>query len=201
MTLNFSDDYILENARVKLMPLQINHIKDLIEISKDESIWTYFFEHGKDIESLTTYVKSAIANRTLNKEYPFAIYDKEKGKYAGCTRFYEYSKELGTIKLGHTWIGKDLQGTGLNKNAKYLLFQFAFEKLQLERIGFGAYSDNLASIAAMKSVGCTTEGFLRNMFPSINGDGRTDAILMSILKDEWEDTVKTKLKLKLINKE
>lgn len=197
MILNFSDDYILENARVRLMPLQINHIKNLIEISKDESIWTYFFEHGKDLESLTAYVESAIANRNLNKEYPFAIYDKEKCKYAGCTRFYEYSEELGTIKLGHTWIGKDFQGTRLNKNAKYLLFQFAFEKLQLERIGFGAYSDNLVSISAMEGVGCKNEGVLRSLFPSINGVGRTDAILMSILRDEWTDSVKIQLKQKL----
>lgn len=198
MILNFSEDYVLENARVRLMPLQINHIKDLIEVSKDESIWRYFFEHGKDLESLTAYVESAITNRNLNKEYPFAIYDKEKCKYAGCTRFYEYSEELGTIKLGHTWIGKDFQGTRLNKNAKYLLFQFTFEKLQLERIGFGAYSDNLVSISAMESIGCKKEGVLRSLFPSINGVGRTDAILMSILKDEWSSSVKIQLKQKLV---
>jgi len=198
MALNFSEDYILENRRVKLIPLRINHIKNLIEISKDESIWIYFFEHGKDLGSLTTYVESAIENRKLGREYPFAIYDKRTGKYAGSTRFYDYSQDINTIKLGHTWLGKDFQGTGLNKNVKYLLFKFAFEKLKVERIGFGAYSDNLRSIAAMKSVGCKTEGFLRHMFPSINGIGRTDAILMSILKYEWEESVKNKLKTKLI---
>ena len=197
MILNFFDDYVLENERVRLIPLQKNHIEDLIQISSDESIWTYFFEHGKDLESLTAYVESAITNRELNKEYPFVIYDKAKDKYAGSTRLYEYSEELDTIKLGHTWIGKDFQGTRLNKNVKYLLFQFAFEKLQLERIGFGAYSDNLVSIAAMKSVGCKKEGILRSLFPSIDGVGRTDAILMSILKNEWEDSVRIQLKNKL----
>jgi RimJ/RimL family protein N-acetyltransferase len=197
MILNFFDDYVLENERVRLIPLQKNHIEDLIQISSDESIWTYFFEHGKDLESLTAYVESAITNRELNKEYPFVIYDKAKDKYAGSTRLYEYSEDLDTIKLGHTWIGKDFQGTRLNKNVKYLLFQFAFEKLQLERIGFGAYSDNLVSIAAMKSVGCKKEGILRSLFPSIDGVGRTDAILMSILKNEWEDSVRIQLKNKL----
>lgn len=197
MKLNFSDDYILENGKVKLLPLQKHHIKELIKISKDESIWVYFFEHSKDLNSLSSYVDSAIENRALHKEYPFVIYDKTKEQYAGCTRFYDYSPEIETIKLGHTWLGKTFQGTGLNKNAKYLLFEFAFEKLKVQRIGFGAYSDNLASIAAMKSVGCKVEGFLRSMFPSINGVGRTDAILMSILKDEWTNSVKIQLKHKL----
>ncbi|WP_400076531.1 GNAT family N-acetyltransferase [Winogradskyella sp. R77965] len=197
MKLNFSEDYVIENKRVKLMPLQKSHIKDLIKISKDESIWIYFFEHGKDLESLTKYVESAIANRKLNKEYPFVIYDKKSNQFAGSTRLYEYSEDLGTIKLGHTWIGKDFQGTGLNKNSKYLLFQFAFDNLQVERIGFGAFSDNFVSIAAMESVGCKKEGVLRSLFPSINGVGRTDAILMSILKHEWEDSVRKQLKNKL----
>lgn len=197
MILNFSKDYILENERVRLLPLQISHIKELIKISKDESIWIHFFEKGNNIESLTNYVISALNYRNLKKEYPFAIYDKLKKQFAGCTRLYDYSNELKTIKLGHTWLGKDFQGTKLNKNLKYLLFDFAFKKLQVERIGFGAYSDNEVSIAAMLSVGCKNEGVLRNMFPSINGIGRTDAVLLSILKDEWKDSVRVQLKNKL----
>lgn len=198
MILNFSKNYVLENNRVLLEPLRANHINQLIRISTDKNIWTYFFEKGIDRETLKIYIDAAINNRQLGKEYPFIIYDKIAGEYAGCTRFYDYLQEIKTIKLGHTWLGKSFQGTGLNKNAKYLLFQFAFEKLKVERIGFGAYSDNQVSIAAMKSVGCKTEGFLRNMFPNINGYGRTDAILMSILKNEWNDSVKIELKRKLI---
>ncbi|WP_299108429.1 GNAT family protein [uncultured Winogradskyella sp.] len=197
MILNFSEDYILENERVRLLPLQISHIKELIKISKEESIWIHFFEKGNNIESLTNYVISAINYRNLKKEYPFVIYDKSKKQFAGCTRLYDYSEELNTIKLGHTWLGKDFQGTKLNKNVKYLLFDFAFNKLQVERIGFGAYSDNEVSIAAMLSVGCKNEGVLRNMFPSIDGIGRTDAVLMSILKDEWKDSIRVQLKNKL----
>lgn len=198
MELNFSENYVLENDKVKLLPLHSNHVKELIKVSRDESIWTYFFEHGKDVDSLATYVETALKNRSLKKEYPFVIFDKTNDQYAGCTRFYEYSFDLQTIKLGHTWLGKQFQGTGLNKNTKFLLFQFAFGGLQVERIGFGTYSDNLVSIAAMKSVGCKEEGVLRNMFPSISGVGRTDAILMSILKYEWGNSVKKQLKNKLI---
>jgi hypothetical protein len=37
------------------------------------------------------------------------------------------------------------------------------------------------------------------MFPSINGKRRTDAILMSILKEEWQLEAKENLKQKLKN--
>jgi len=199
MILNFSKDYILENESVKLLPLQAFHIKELVEVSQDESIWKYFLEKGNGIDNLTKYIANTVNNRNSGREYTFAIYDKIKNQYAGTTRFYDYSADIQTIKLGHTWIGKDFQGTGLNKNCKYLLFEFAFEKLNIERVGFGAHADNKLSIAAMKSVGCKDEGVLRNFIPSLNRKGRADIVLLSILKDEWFNSVKIELKHKLIN--
>lgn len=197
---DFSKNYILEDNYVKLRPLKLEHKNELLEISKDPKIWTYFLEKGNGDRNLTKYINNAINNRNQGKEYPFIVFDKNRGQYAGTTRFYEYSSEINTIKLGHTWYGKEFRGTGLNKQCKYLLFEFAFEKLNVERIGFGAYIDNEVSIKAMKSVGCKKEGVLRNMFPAINGKGRTDAILMSILKEDWQESVKLELK-KLTNKD
>jgi len=71
--------------------------------------------------------------------------------------------------------------------------------LEVERIGFGAYVSNVVSIAAMKSVGCRQEGVLRNFFPAIEGEGRADCVLYSILKEEWFGREKGKLKNKINN--
>lgn len=38
------------------------------------------------------------------------------------------------------------------------------------------------------------------MFPSIDGNGRTDAILMSILKNDWLEREKHQLNKKIITK-
>lgn len=197
-SLNFSKDYILENDVVRLFPLKIEHIQSLKEIFNDPEIWIYFIEKVIDFESLKAYIEAAISKREDGKEYPFIVFDKRKNRFVGLTRIYDYSEELKTIRLGHTWYGKDFRGTGVNKHSKFLIFQFIFETLGLERIGLGAYIDNKISVAAMKSVGCKKEGVFRNMFPSIDGFGRTDAILMSILKSEWDDSIKFELKNKLI---
>ena len=195
--LDYSKHYVLEDDYVKLIPLKIEHIEYLLNVSKEHNLWTYFLEKGNGLKNLTNYIASTVHNRKHQKEYPFVVFDKIKKQYAGTTRFYDYSSELKTIKLGHTWYGKDFRGTGLNKRCKYLLFQFAFETLELERIGFGAHAENRVSIAAMKSVGCKEEGVLRNFMPSLNGKERANIILLSILKDEWFEKVKTELKAKL----
>ena len=100
--------------------------------------------------------------------------------------------------MGFTWYGKDFQGTGLNKHCKYLLFEFAFEKIGFNRIGLAAYAENTKSIAAMKSVGCVEEGRFRGLLPLDNSENRSDAILFSILKEEWFKEKKENLKTKLI---
>lgn len=199
LNFDFSNDYVLENERVKLSPLKLEHIESLIEISNESSIWTYMLEKGNDWEHLTKYILSAVNKRKFKKEYPFIVYDKQKDAFAGTTRLYEYSSALKTIKLGHTWYGEAFRGSGLNKHCKYMLFQFLFETLQLERVGFGAHADNKISIAAMKSVGCKHEGVLRNFIPSLDGEGRADIVLMSILKEEWLLKEKAALQQKLTN--
>lgn len=195
--MDFTKEYVLEDDTVRLSPLTEEHLSFMMPIASDPEIWTFFIEKGLGVENFMAYIASALKNRRNKKEYPFVVYDKIKQQYAGLTRWYEYSVDLNTIKLGHTWYGKDFRGTGINKRCKYLLFEFAFETLGLERIGFGSYVENVVSVQAMKSVGCKEEGRLRAMFPSIDGDGRSDAILLSILKTEWDASVKKELANKL----
>lgn len=194
---DFNKTYVLEDERVRLTPLKSENINDLLAISEETDLWTYFLEKGNGLENLTQYIKEAINNRNDNKEYPFVVFDKLQQKYAGTTRLYAFSDDFKTVKLGHTWYGKDFQGTGLNKHCKYLLFQFIFEQFGMERIGFGAYKDNIISVAAMKSVGCKEEGILRNIFPALDGKGRADGIILSILKEEWFNEAKPKLAAKI----
>ena len=195
--LDFSKNYILENDYVRLEPLTYKHFEELLLICEDFEIWKYLLEKGSNKNQLQAYVSEAIDNRTARKEYPFAVYDKLKKAYAGTTRFYDYSQDIQVIKLGHTWYGKNFRGTQVNKNCKYLLLRFGFENVHLERIGFGIHSENKISINALKSIGCQKEGVLRNFIPSVDKTGRSNIVLMSILKKEWYAFAKAQLEQKL----
>ena len=51
-------------------------------------------------------------------------------------------------------LGDVYKRQGLNKHCKYLLLEFAFEKMEVCRVEFRADLRNKRSIAAMKSIGC-----------------------------------------------
>ena len=198
MAFDFSKDYILEDDIVLLKPLQEHHIPELLSIANQPNIWDYSFIKGDGLENLTHYVRKTLQARVDQKEYPFIVIDKRQNTVAGCTRFCDINITLQNTRLGYTWYGKEFQGTGLNKHCKYLLFDFAFTTMHMQRIGLGAYIENTRSIAAMKSVGCVEEGKYRKALPSPTGNGRSDAILFSILKEEWLASKKQLLKQKLI---
>lgn len=192
MTFDFKREYILENERVLLRPLQLEDEEFLSNFSINEpELWQYSLVPANGIENLRTYLKLALEGRISGTAYPFIVFDKKTNQYAGSTRFYDIQENHSSTQLGFTWYGKQFQGTGLNKNCKYLLLNFAFEEMKAERVEFRADNNNKRSIAAMKRIGCVEEGILRSNCASI--DGRRDSIVFSILKEEWYRVVKEKL--------
>jgi N-acetyltransferase len=198
LTPNFTQNTILEDDFVLLRPLQESDIENLLEISINEpETWKYSLVPANGKENLTNYIQHALKARANKTEFPFIVFDKKSEKYAGSTRFYDIQLPFKTLQLGYTWYGKDFRGTGLNKHCKFLLLQFAFETLGMERVEFRADNNNQRSIAAMKSIGCKVEGVLRNHMPTFGSEARRDSIILSILRDEWFGEVKDNLKAKL----
>ena len=193
MDFNFKEKYQLENERILVRPLEHTDFKNLIHFALNEpELWEYSLQKGSGVEGLKTYIDTAITNRKKENSYPFIVFDKKTNSYTGSTRFYDIQLTNKSLQLGFTWYGKDYQGTGLNKNCKYLLLEFAFEEMNMERVEFRADFQNKKSIAAMKSIGCIEEGVLRKNFVKPSGE-RRDSIVLSILKKEWLDGVKEKL--------
>lgn len=194
MKFDFKEKYILENEFVKLQPLENTDFDILLEYSENEpEIWEYNSGGANGKENLKKYIANAIKNREYEKEYPFIVFDKKSGKFVGSTRFYGIFLEMKTIEIGYTWYGKKHQGSGINKNCKYLMLEFAFDKLEMERVAFAANSKNERSLNAMKSIGCVVEGVLRNCSTNAKGE-RIDATRLSIIKTEWNESVKNNLK-------
>ncbi len=190
MLLDFSKEYILEDDCVLLRPLTVNDFSNLLNFSIYEpELWKFSIQQANGEENLKKYIRTAIDAKATQTEYPFIVFDKRTQQYAGSTRFYDIQLSNKSLQLGYTWYGKSFHGTGLNKHCKLLLLQFAFEKLDMERVEFRADKNNARSIAAMKSIGCTEEGILRQNILLPNG-GRRDSTILSILKEEWSHHVR-----------
>lgn len=194
MIFNFSQDITLEDEQVLLRPLQLTDVDNLLEISLNEpETWKYSLVQANGKQNLINYIQLAVKARENKNQFAFIVFDKKSGKYAGSSRFYDINQDFKTLQLGFTWYGQQFRGTGLNKHCKFLLLQFAFEELGMERVEFRADNSNARSIAAMKSIGCKEEGVLRNHMPTFNSDLRRDTIILSILRSEWFDSVKDNL--------
>lgn len=190
--------YLLENERVRLAPLTTEHYYFLKHFAIEQpNLWQYSLVAVNGANGMQQYIETALHDKLQGTAYPFAVYDKQLQQYAGCTRFYDIQLKYGTTQLGYTWYGQQFQGTGLNKHCKYLLLNFAFEQMGMQRVEFRADDRNQKSIAAMKSIGCTVEGILRSHLPNLQG-GRRNSIVLSILKNEWEQQLKTALFQKLV---
>jgi len=192
MIFDTNNDYFLENEKVLLRPLKKEDAQYLLPFSIYEpELWTYSLISAAGEENLAAYMDHALSKREESDSYPFTVWDKITKNYAGTTRFYDIQRHHKTVQLGYTWYGKKFQGTGVNKNCKYLLLEFAFETLGAERVEFRADANNERSIAAMKSLGCTFEGILRSNCASPTG--RRNSIILSILKNEWHNGIKERL--------
>ncbi|MCW3086124.1 MAG: family N-acetyltransferase [Bacteroidetes bacterium] len=197
MNIFFNEEYTLENDTVQLRPLKMEDHTLLLPLALNEpEIWKYSLVQAGSDELLKKYIQLAMEARANKKEYPFIVFDKRTNQFVGSTRFYDIQLKELTLQLGYTWYSKATQGSGLNAHCKFLLLNFAFENMGMERVEFRADNNNARSIAAMKGIGCTVEGILRKNV--IKADGtRRDSIILSILKEEWENGVKENLLKKI----
>ena len=148
---NCKDNYVLEDERVVLRPLEETDVENLLQFSLHEpELWKYSLVTAAGIEGLKNYMQIALEAKEQQKEYPFIVFDKSTNEYAGSTRFYDINLPYQTLQLGYTWYGKRFHGSGLNKHCKYLLLSFAFEDLGMERVEFRADNNNDRSIAAIR---------------------------------------------------
>ena len=86
----------------------------------------------------------------------------------------------------------------MNRNCKYLLLEYAFAKLNAERVEFKTDERNIASRTAIEKIGGQLEGILRRHTLMYDGH-RRNTVYYSILKDEWEEMQSRFLDRKVTN--
>ena len=196
MIFDASKAIILEDDRVLLRPLQPDDLPAMLEyVAAEPELWQYSVWPPNTTDAMRAYLENALEKKANGDSYPFAVIDKKTKAFAGSTRFYDIQQEQDRLQLGYTWYGKTHHGTGLNAHCKLLMLTHAFEALQAQRVEFRADANNARSIAAMKGIGATEEGILRQHTKAWHG--WRDVIVLSILADEWEATAKPLIQNKI----
>jgi RimJ/RimL family protein N-acetyltransferase len=190
MNFSFAEDIILENAFALLRPIDKTDIDHLLPVAtKDEDLLQFSAAQIYTKELLKAYIDRAVEDKISKNRYTFIVFDKTRNRFAGSTSFLNISNPDDRLEIGATWYGKEFQRTGLNRNCKYLLLQYAFDALAAERVEFKTDERNLASRKAIEKIGGQFEGILRRH--TLMSDGfRRNTICYSILRSEWPELKK-----------
>lgn len=195
---DFNRDYILENDRVLLRPLQRDDFDNLLYFSRYEpEIWRYCLVSAAGEKHLRSYIRSALEERRHRRQYAFVVFDKVKQKYAGSTRLCEIDLYSRTVQMGYTWYGREFHGASLNKHCKLLLLNFLFKSAGFERVEFRVDVQNERGIQAVEKLGATREGMLRNCGPALGDGCRRDCFVYSLLREEWIGALEGRLHTEL----
>ena len=180
----FEQHIVLENDRLILTPLKAADFTVLESIAYHPQLWKLGMNNITLPAHLKSYLQVAVSEKERHISYPFLIFDKMTNRVAGATRFGNISFGNKRLEIGWTWIHPDFQGTGLNKECKFLLLQFAFETLLFNRVEIKTDPLNQQSQKAILKIGAKQEGIFRKH--QITSEGRVrDTVYFSIINEDW----------------
>lgn len=170
---------------VRLEPLSLGHVPDLVVAGQGESIWRYMLYGDIQTEvQMRAWVEDMLARQARSADLPFAAVHLETGRAIGATRFMDYRPADRGIEVGGTWYATAYQRTAVNTECKYLLLCHAFEALGCIRVQLKTDLRNERSQRAIERLGAVKEGVLRNHMVLPDGSIRA-SVYYSILDREW----------------
>ena len=185
----------LEGEFVRLAPLKLSYLVELYEAANDESLWLWTTNNVGTREDMLRYIETALGEFERKISLPFVTIEKSSGTIIGSTRFGNIESAHRKAEIGWTWISPPWQRTAINTEAKFLMLTHAFETWQCVRVELKTDVLNEPSKRAIRRLGATEEGILRQHLITDAGRFR-DSVYFSIIDSEWR-TVKAALKEKL----
>jgi N-acetyltransferase len=184
---------VLEGTLVRLEPLDHRHAADLA-VAAEEDRGTYAFTWVPRADEVGAYIDAQLARAATGRLAPYAQVSLATGRAVGTTAYWEprswlTDDALDAVEVGFTWLARATQGTGVNAEAKLLLFRHAFEVWQVSRVDLKTDARNDRSRAAIEKTGARFEGVLRNWSRSWapGEEGRLrDSAIYSITAAEWQ---------------
>lgn len=183
---------VLAGTLVRLEPLERRHGAGLA-VAAEEDRETYAFTWVPRAHEVGDHIDAQLARAATGRLAPYAQISVATGRAVGATSYWEprcrrSDDQLDAVEVGFTWLAGSAQGTGVNAEAKLLLFRHAFESWGVARVDLKTDARNARSRAAIESVGARFEGVLRNWSRSWapGEEGRLrDSAIFSITAEEW----------------
>jgi N-acetyltransferase len=175
----------LEGKYIILRPPLLDDIEGLFKAARDGEVWNSRFSQFPHPNEMQKYIQGMLDLSSKGLILPFITIDKASNTIVGTTRYLNIDYENHRLEIGHTWIAKSWRKTYVNTEAKFLMLQYAFEKLGCIAVEIRTDILNTVSRQAIQRLGAKKDGVLRHH--KIMRDGRIrDTVCYSIIKPEWK---------------
>jgi RimJ/RimL family protein N-acetyltransferase len=181
----------LRSPSVTLAPLDRSYCEDLIEAVNDGNLFKLWYTSVPAPEAMASTIAQRLELQEAGAALPFATVDNTTAKAVGMTSYLNADAANRRLEIGGTWYRRSVQRTGFNTQAKFLLLEHAFERLNCIAVEFRTHFFNRQSRRAIERLGAKLDGILRSHQLAANGTLR-DTCVYSIIASEWP-TVKAHL--------
>jgi RimJ/RimL family protein N-acetyltransferase len=176
----------LRGSVVDLEPLERRHAEELWSAAQAPEIWSWLFRVGESREKFDRWLDLTLEAAAAGREGPFATRDRRSGEIVGSSRYLNVRPADRVVEIGWTWLNPSAWRGGVNVEAKLLMLDHAFGRLDCVRVEFKTDSRNERSRNALAAIPARFEGIMRNhmIVPDV---GLRDSAYFSVIVDEWPE--------------
>jgi RimJ/RimL family protein N-acetyltransferase len=175
-------DLALADGTVSVSRIRLTDREEFRRIAFEDETWRYFVTRIDTDDDLDAFLETAIRDTLTGTRAVFAI--RDRGRIVGSTAYGNLAPAEHRLEIGWSWLCATARRTGVNRAAKLLLLDHAFDVLGCERVEFKTDVLNTAARAGLAGIGAREEGVLRS-FNRMPGGRRRDVVYYSILREEW----------------
>ncbi len=186
----FSVMPILTADRLTLRPMHPTDATDMFDYSKREEVTKFLlWSPHRSVEYTRDYLEYIQNRYALGDFYDWAVIERESGRMIGTCGFTRIDAPNNSCEIGYV-INPDFSSRGYATEAARCVLDFAFSKLSLHRAEAKFMKGNDASLAVMKKLGMSFEGYHTDaMF--VKGSYRTIGVCAVTEEDFVKKEIKT----------
>jgi ribosomal-protein-alanine N-acetyltransferase len=174
----------LSGRGVTLRELQLSDAPGLLAMLTTEEVARFISPPPTTVDGFERFIVWANAERHAGRYACFAVVPAGMDSAIGLFQVRELEPGFATAEWGFA-IGSPFWGTGLFQEGAELVLQFSFDTLGVHRLEARAAIRNGRGNGALRKIGATCEGVLRQSFLR-NGE-YLDQHLWSMLDTDWRE--------------
>jgi len=172
----------LETERIYLRELRRSDAPDIYRYAQSPEVGPRAgWQPHANLDDTYRFIDYAIRKKDFGQPGLFVIMHKADKRLIGTIEIHSYQEHKGEIGFV---LDPDYWNQGLITEAAKAVIVWAMEGLELKRLTYCHFPDNLASKRVCEKLGFTFEGVLRNKFLMYDGTVRDD-VTYSITDEDY----------------